>query len=570
MRRKLLITLIATVLVSISLVAGNLIAGNKPSLGLDLQGGASVTLEPKGDYDTVALDVAVEIIRSRVDSIGVAEPEIIRQGSTVVINLPGVKDQQRALEIVGRTGEVLLRPVLQSGMRNDDATTTTIAGQTTVPGATSSTIAGATTTVAGATTTVAGATTTVAEATTTVAGATTSQPASSGGLGSSRRPMSAATTTTPTTVAPSTTVGSIDVGATTTTVAVAPSTPQQDISMTNEPSKQAILEGRDGLVYFTGPSQADGQVFANDAAAQISSGSWVVAVGLRGGASGEDKWNLLAAQCFQKAATCPTGQIAIVLDGVVISAPVVQTANFSGSVQISGDFKEAEAKDLAKILEFGAVPVRFDSPTAQTVSATLGKDSLNAALISGLVGVLLVLLFLFFYYRRLAIVVLGGLAISGMLQWSAISWLSQRNGLALSLSGVTGIIVSVGVTVDSYVVFFEKLKDDVLGGKTLKNSATRSFNSAWRTIIAADTVSLIGAVVLWFLTVGSVRGFAFFLGLSTLCDIIVAYFFTRPTVILMSRSKWMNGAKMFGVRARRTDDGNDQLVESSTEGVVAR
>jgi preprotein translocase subunit SecD len=451
MRRKLLITLIATVLVSISLVAGNLIAGNKPSLGLDLQGGASVTLEPKGDYDTVALDVAVEIIRARVDSIGVAEPEIIRQGSTVVINLPGVKDQQRALEIVGRTGEVLLRPVLQSGMRNDDATTTTIAGQTTVPGATSSTIAGATTTVAGATTTVAGATTTVAEATTTVAGATTSQPASSGGLGKTRQPMSAATTTTPTTVAPSTTVGStdvgvtttsvavapsttvgsIDVGATTTTVAVAPSAPQQDISMTNEPSKQAILEGRDGLVYFTGPSQADGQVFANDAAAQISSGSWVVAVGLRGGASGEDKWNLLAAQCFQKAATCPTGQIAIVLDGVVISAPVVQTANFSGSVQISGDFKEAEAKDLAKILEFGAVPVRFDSPTAQTVSATLGKDSLNAALISGLVGVLLVLLFLFFYYRRLAIVVLGGLAISGMLQWSAISWLSQRNGLAL-------------------------------------------------------------------------------------------------------------------------------------------
>ena len=583
MRRKLLITLIATVLVSISLVAGNLIAGNKPSLGLDLQGGASVTLEPKGDYDTVALDVAVEIIRSRVDSIGVAEPEIIRQGSTVVINLPGVKDQQRALEIVGRTGEVLLRPVLQSGMRNDDATTTTIAGQTTVPGATSSTIAGATTTVAGATTTVVGATTTVA-------GATTSQPASSGGLGKTRQPMSAATTTTPTTVAPSTTVSSTDAGATTTTVAVAPSTtvsstdagattttvaiapaqPQQDISMTNEPSKQAILEGRDGLVYFTGPSQADGQVFANDAAAQISSGSWVVAVGLRGGASGEDKWNLLAAQCFQKAATCPTGQIAIVLDGVVISAPVVQTANFSGSVQISGDFKEAEAKDLAKILEFGAVPVRFDSPTAQTVSATLGKDSLNAALISGLVGVLLVLLFLFFYYRRLAIVVLGGLAISGMLQWSAISWLSQRNGLALSLSGVTGIIVSVGVTVDSYVVFFEKLKDDVLGGKTLKNSATRSFNSAWRTIIAADTVSLIGAVVLWFLTVGSVRGFAFFLGLSTLCDIIVAYFFTRPTVILMSRSNWMNGAKMFGVRARRTDDGNDQLVESSTEGVVAR
>ena len=438
-------------------------------------------------------------------------------------------------------------------MRNTDETTTTIAGQTTVPGATSSTIAGATTT---------------------IAGATTSQPASSGGLGSSRRPMSAATTTTPTTtattVAPSTTVSSTEVGATTTTVAIAPTQPQQDISMTNEPSKQAILEGRDGLVYFTGPSQADGRVFANDAAAQINSGSWVVAVGLRGGANGEDKWNLLAAQCFQKAATCPTGQIAIVLDGEVISAPVVQTANFSGSVQISGDFKEAEAKDLAKVLEFGAVPVRFESPTAQTVSATLGKDSLNAALISGLVGVLLVLIYLFVYYRLLALVVFGGLTISGMLQWSAISWLSQRNGLALSLSGVTGIIVSVGVTVDSYVVFFEKLKDDILGGKTLKNSASRSFDSAWRTIIAADIVSLIGAVVLWYLTVGSVRGFAFFLGLSTLCDVFVAYFFTRPTVILMSRSKWMNSGKMLGVRARRDDDENVLLAEIPTEGVVAR
>ena len=557
MRRKLLFSLLATVFVAVAALAGNLIAGNKPSLGLDLQGGASVTLEPKGSYDTAALDVAVEIIRARVDSIGVAEPEIIRQGSTVVINLPGVKDQQRALDIVGRTGEVLLRPVLQSGIKNTEATTTTVAGQTTLPGATSSTVAGATTT--------------IAAATTAIVESTTSQPATAGGLGKTRRPASAATTTTPTSVESSTTTAVVDAGVTTTTavVAVPSSAPQQDISMTNEPSKQAILEGRDGRVYFAGPSQADGQVFANNAAAQINNGSWVVAVGLRSGSNGESKWNALAAQCFQKTSTCPTGQIAIVLDGVVISAPVVQTANFSGSVQISGDFKESEAKDLAKILEFGAVPVRFDAPTAQTVSATLGKDSLHAALISGLVGVLLVLLFLFFYYRRLAIVVVGGLAISGMLQWSAISWLSQRNGLALSLSGITGIIVSIGVTVDSYVVFFEKLKDDVLGGKTLKNSASRSFDAAWRTIVAADTVSLIGAVVLWFLTVGSVRGFAFFLGLSTFCDIIVAYFFTRPTVILMARSKWMNGANMFGVHARHANDKKDLLDASSTEGVVA-
>lgn len=557
MRRRLVFSLVGIILVAVGTLTANLIAGNRPSLGLDLQGGASVTLEPQGDYDPEALSVAVEIIRQRVDSIGVAEPEIIRQGDTVVVNLPGVKDQKRALEIVGRTGEVLMRPVLQSGVPNDNPSSTTVPG--------------------GASTTIPGATSTTAVAATSTTGVATTVPAPGSGL----RFASAATSTslveatttslieaTSTSAAesPSTTAASaaVDVTSTTTadillatgdttTTTVAPATP--DISLTNEPDKIAFLNGRDGFVYYAGPAGADGQVFKNDAAAEISAGGWVVNVGLKDGSEGEGRWNALANECFSKSQTCPTGQIAIVLDGEVISAPVVQTNNFSGSVQISGNFSESEARDLAKILEFGAVPVRFSAPTAQTVSATLGQDSLDAALVSGLVGVALVLLFLVFYYRRLAFVVLGGLAVSAMLQWSTISWLSARNGLALSLSGVTGIIVSIGVTVDSYVVFFEKLKDDVLAGRTLRNSATRSFQSAWRTILAADTVSLLGAVVLWFLTVGSVRGFAFFLGLSTLCDMIVAYFFTRPTVILLARSKFMNKGKMFGVSARRVLDG---------------
>lgn len=546
MRRRLIFSLIGIVLVSVAAMSANLIAGNSPSLGLDLQGGASVTLEPQGDYEAGALSVAVEIIRQRVDSIGVAEPEIIRQGDTVVINLPGVKDQKRALEIVGRTGEVLIRPVLQSGVPNDNSSTTTVAGATT-------------------TSIIEAPSTTVADAATTIAPTTVPAP------GSGLRLTSAATSTTSpettvsqTTIAETTVPPTTDAGAEaatttapeallaagdTTTTTVAAATP--DISLTNEPDKIAILNGRDGLVYYAGPAGADGQVFKNDAAAEIINGGWVVTVGLGDGSEGEGKWNALANECFSKSQNCPTGQLAIVLDGEVISAPVVQTNNFSGSVQITGDFSEREARDLAKILEFGAVPVRFSAPTAQTVSATLGQDSLDAAIVSGLVGVALVLIFLVFYYRRLAFVVLGGLAVSGMLQWSTISWLSQRNGLALSLAGVTGIIVSIGVTVDSYVVFFEKLKDDVLAGRTLRNSATRSFQSAWRTILAADTVSLLGALVLWFLTVGSVRGFAFFLGLSTLCDMIVAYFFTRPTVILLARSKFMNKGKMFGVSARR-------------------
>lgn len=545
MRRRLVVSLVGIVLFSAGVLVANLVAGNRPSLGLDLQGGASVTLEPQGDYDADSLSVAVEIIRQRVDSIGVAEPEIIRQGDTVVINLPGVKDQKRALDIVGRTGEVLMRPVLQSGMPNNDATSTTVAGATTTSVAAETTTSLIATTVpapgsglraSGApSTTVADATTTVpADATTTTVGVESTT--TSVGLESTTALAAGAPTTTLLPVSPTT-------------------VPTPDISLTNERDKIALLNGRDGLVYYAGPATADGRVFKNDAAAEISNGGWAVTVGLKDGAEGEGAWNALANECFAKSQNCPTGQIAIVLDGEVISAPVVQTNNFSGSVQITGEFSEREARDLAKILEFGAVPVRFSAPTAQTVSATLGQDSLDAALWSGLLGVALVLLFLVFYYRRLAFVVVGGLAVSGMLQWSAISWLSQRNGLALSLAGVTGIIVSIGVTVDSYVVFFEKLKDDVLAGRTLRNSATRSFQSAWKTILAADTVSLLGALVLWLLTVGSVRGFAFFLGLSTLCDMIIAYFFTRPTVILLARSKFMNKGKVFGVSARRVVGG---------------
>ncbi|MEY3691451.1 MAG: protein translocase subunit SecD [Actinomycetota bacterium] len=497
MTRRLVVTLVATVLVTGGLFVAGLVAGNRPSLGLDLQGGASVTLTPKGTFDDAAIGVAVDVIRQRVDSIGVAEPEIIRQGSTVVVNLPGVKDQQRALELVGRSGEVQLRPVIQMGQQTPDdtaTTSTTVAGSA---GTTSSTLA---------------------------------EPA--GGLGSSRAPSS--------TVPPSDSVPDTD------------ATPATDTTVPADgglqPGQEVLLANKGDAVYLVGPVAATGEVFEKEAAPEISNGGWVVNVSLRGGPDGEDQWNSLAQKCYAGDATCPTKQIAIVLDGKVISAPVVQTPQFNGSVQISGDFTEAEAADLAKILQFGAVPVQFDTPTVQTVSATLGKSSLNAAIVSGLIGVALVLLFLVLYYRLIALVVIAGIGVSGMLLWTVISWLSRTNGLALTLSGAAGIIVSIGVTVDSYVVFFEKLKDDLNKGRTLRNSAARGFDSAWRTILAADTVSFLGALVLWWLTVGPVRGFAFFLGLSTLSDIVVSYFFTRPTVLLLARTGFMNRAGVLGVR----------------------
>jgi preprotein translocase subunit SecD len=497
MVRRLVVSLVGVVVVVFGLLIGNVVAGNVPSLGLDLQGGASVTLQPEGTYDAKALDVALTIIRSRVDSIGVSEPEIIRQGDTVVVNLPGVEDQQRALDIIGRQGQLLLRPVLQAGTVNTGA-------DTTLPGAT-----------------------TVVDST---------LPAASG-PGSSRR---VSATTVPPTSSPTTIAATAD-----STPSLAEILANQDA---NDPNATVVLLGKNGDVYSAGPAGASGLVFSNDASAEINNGTWSVVVGLLKGSAGEDIWNALSTRCFNKDETCPTGQIAIVLDGEVISAPVVQQAVFTGgTVQISGSFTEAEARDLAKILEFGAVPVKFSVATVQTVSPTLGKDSLRAAVISGLVGVLLVMLFFFFYYRLLTIVVISGLAISGSLLWSVISYLSKTNGLALTLSGVAGIVVSIGVTVDSYVVFFERLKDELVSGKTMRGAAQRSFTSAWRTILAADTVSFIGAIILWQLTVGSVRGFAFFLGLSTLIDVFVAYLFTRPAILLLARSKFMAGRNVLGV-----------------------
>ena len=247
---------------------------------------------------------------------------------------------------------------------------------------------------------------------------------------------------------------------------------------------------------------------------------------------------------------CPNGNLAIVLDGTVESAPQIQpnlVSNFDNKAQITGNFTEKEAKNLATVLRFGALPVQLTPQSTQTVSATLGKDSLRAGITAGIVGLSLVLLYMLLYYRALGLVVVLGLAVSASLLWAIVSWLGETRGLSLSLAGATGIIVSVGVTVDSYVVYFERLKDEIRSGKTIRTSVDRGFTRAFRTILAADLVSFIAAALLYILTVGPVRGFAFFLGLSTLLDVFTAYFFTRPMVTFLGRSRFFTEARYVGV-----------------------
>jgi preprotein translocase subunit SecD len=298
-----------------------------------------------------------------------------------------------------------------------------------------------------------------------------------------------------------------------------------------------------GPRYLLGPAQLTGKVVSTATALppdlSISEPNWYVQVKFTG--SGGPQFDKLAQDNYQMF-------VAIALDGVVESAPQIQQQSYSGTAVINGaNFTEGTAKNLALELRYGSLPVQFEAQSIQTVSATIGKDSLRAGLVAGAIGLLLVLCYMLFYYRALGLVVVLGLTLSGMLLYSIISQLSVSRGLALSLAGATGIIVSVGVTADSYIVYFERLKDELRSGKSVRSSVDRGFSRAYRTIVAADLVSIMAALILYLFTVGSVRGFALTLGLSTALDLITAYFFTRPMVALLGRSRLFTEARFFGV-----------------------
>jgi preprotein translocase subunit SecD len=265
---------------------------------------------------------------------------------------------------------------------------------------------------------------------------------------------------------------------------------------------------------------------------------------------------------FDAVATPLVGQnVAIVLDNVVQSAPQIGDDIQAGdSVQISGDFSEGEARDLALVLRYGSLPIKFDESkeVITNVSPTLGKDQLRAGIIAGSLGLLLVALYMGLFYRLLGLVVWLGLALTGLIMFTLITFLSDAQGVTLTLSGVTGIIVSVGVTVDSYVVYFERLKDEVRTGKTIRSSLDSGFRRAFRTILAADLVSLLGAGVLYLLAIGSVKGFAYFLAISTVIDLAIAYFIMYPLVSIMAKNERLVRTRGMGVAA-----GLDVAVEGA-------
>ena len=236
----------------------------------------------------------------------------------------------------------------------------------------------------------------------------------------------------------------------------------------------------------------------------------------------------------------PTNQVAIVLDGLVVSSPRITEAIPSGNAQITGSFTQLEAQDLANVLKYGALPLAFDRGEVQQVSPTLGADQLSAGLLAGALGLGLVMLYSLFYYRGLGIVTVGSLTVAGGLIYLLFLLFGEWIGFTLTLAGIAGAIVAIGVTADSFIIYFERIRDEMREGRSLRTAVETGWVRARRTILVADFVSLIAAALLYFFAVGGVRGFAFTLGLTTLVDLVVVFVFTKPLVALLSRVKFFN------------------------------
>jgi protein-export membrane protein SecD len=453
-RRHVISILFVAALVFASL-SGFIFGGLKPLLGLDLVGGVSVILTAPDGTPPDVVNQALETVRTRIDRLGVAEPDITLQGDlNIQVQIPrfGGQSQERLLELIGKTARLEFREVLE-------------------------------------------------------------------------------------TVAPG--------GENYDTLEITPGDPQDEEVIFPDAD---TAPGQDPTLYRLGKVELTGEFLTEARAVFVAPGStqdpgsegWQVSFEFNG--EGAQRFGDLTERLVGK-------QLAIVLDRKVESAPNVESPITGGTGQITGGFTEQEARDLALVLQTGALPVELEQSQVETVSATLGQQSLHLGLIAGVVGLILLCLYLAFYYRLLGIVTWFGMAIWAILALTIISLLGRGVGYSLTLAGIAGLVVSLGITADSYIVFYERLKDEVRKGKTVRAAVGPAFARAWKTIIAADIITISAAIILYMIAIGSVRGFALTLGLSTLLDMFVVYFFKRPLVFLIARSRFLSEMRGMGLRS---------------------
>ncbi|MFD8057410.1 protein translocase subunit SecD [Streptomyces cyaneofuscatus] len=551
--RALVIILIAMV----ALAGGMFLSGHTtPRLGIDLAGGTSITLEAQNQpgkpnaINPTNMDTAVGIIERRVNGLGVSEAEVQTQGDrNIIVNIPKGTNSKQAQEQVGTTAQLYFRPVLTVAASGPEQPAPTGSATPTPSG--SAKPSGEASPKADDK----GEEATGSEATPS-ASATTQGRAVTEGL-------KKAPTPTPTGSAEPKPSGSPE---------ASPSADPATAKLQEEFAKldctdpeQRTNAGKNALPtdsivacgsnvpgsyekYVLGPAEVSGSD-VDDAKGAIDqqTGEWIVSMEFT--SAGAKKFQTITSRLSQQQP--PMNQFAIVLDGEVVSAPSVRTA-LSKNAQISGSFNQQSAEDLGNILSYGALPLTFKEVSVTTVTAALGSEQLKGGLIAGAIGLALVVIYLVAYYRGLAFIALLSLLVSGVLTYTIMSLLGPAIGFALNLPAVCGAIVAIGITADSFIVYFERVRDEIREGRTLRPAIERAWPRARRTILVSDFVSFLAAAVLFLVTVGKVQGFAFTLGLTTLLDVVVVFLFTKPLMTLMGRTKFFSrGGPWSGLDPKR-------------------
>ncbi|MER5206386.1 protein translocase subunit SecD [Streptomyces sp. NPDC002825] len=545
--RALALILIAMV----ALTGGMFWSGHTtPRLGIDLAGGTSITLKAKAEpgqesaVNETNMNTAVGIIERRVNGLGVSEAEVQTQGAeNIIVNIPRGTNEKQAREQVGTTAQLYFRPVLAvtSGAPQPAPSATTSGSPSATPKPKSS-----------ASGTTAGEKSATPTATASTQGRALTEalkaPSPTPTASSSAKPK--ATGTPQATPKPDPATAAL----------------QQKFADLNcldpkqrtaagkgvKASEPTVACGEDSpgvwSKYLLGPAEVDGKD-VDDAKGVLDQkrGMWIVTMDFTD--AGSKKFQSITSKLSQQAD--PQNRFAIVLDGDVVSAPSVRQT-LSASAEISGNFTQQSAQDLGNVLSYGALPLTFQTQSVDTVTAALGGDQLQAGLIAGAIGLGLVIIYLVAYYRGLSLIAILSLGVSAILTYVIMALLGPAIGFALNLPAVCGAIVAIGITADSFIVYFERIRDELREGRTLRPAVERAWPRARRTILVSDFVSFLAAAVLFIVTVGKVQGFAFTLGLTTLLDIVVVFLFTKPVMTLLARTKFFgNGHKWSGLDPKR-------------------
>jgi preprotein translocase subunit SecD len=535
-------------------------ARKTPHLALDLAGGTTVTLTAVTQSGRAApqaqMTQAIEIMRDRVNGLGVSEAEVTKQGDNViVIQVPGREGQQRIVKLIGTTAQLQFRQVFAADQGRPTPQPT--GSPTASPGGSPS-----------------------GSPTASPSGSPTASPdASPSGTASPRgRALSGALTQpspSPSASAPASPPPASQPPVAPPQPGPAAQPPEQviaqfqqancsgankQISGSDDARRQWVVAcDQDGQSkYILGPVRVQGQqVSGADPVPpnpQQGQASWQVDLTFK--SQGARQFQQVTTEAYQAQAGTPQRQVAIVLDGLVVSAPSIDNGPISGGrAQIYGppeSFTQQYATDLANVLRYGALPLKFNQSAVETVSPTLGQDQLNAGLLAGAIGMGLVVLYCLLYYRGLGLVAIFSLGVAGVLTYQSVVLLGAFIDFRLSLAGIAGLIVAIGITADSFIVYFERLRDEVREGRSLRSAVERGWQRARRTILVADAVSFLAAAVLYLLSIGGVKGFAFTLGLTTLIDVVVVFLFTKPMVSWLVRFKFFSrGHPLSGLDPRR-------------------